>query len=115
MDSIHLLTTDTCKGCKAKFMSADKYDVSVCPSCVISALEQGTKYTWICNMDPPLERFESYLLVDPSKWFHVVMIDNNYLIVSKNTLSMRSDKFGKIHYSGNYENCMKWIKRQLKK
>ena len=112
MDIIHLLTTDTCKGCNAKFMSADKYNVSVCPSCVISALEQGTKYEWICNMDPPLDSFKSYRQIDPSNWLHVITVSGEYRIVSSLFLSLRNNRFDKVHYSNTLENCIKWVKRK---
>lgn len=113
MVTTHFLTMAKCKSCDTDFYRNDKWQMTICPSCVIQSLEVSTNFEWICNMDPPQEYLSSYNNVSSDEWYHVVIDKNeNYRLINRRTMSMRPNKFGKVYYSNTLENCIQWIKKR---
>lgn len=111
----HLLTKDTCNSCKGDYLGSESWISGICPSCVISKLEDSTDLEWMANIDPPVMNIESYNRINADEFYHVVTDKNSrYRLVTHRNLMIRPWKFGKIHYSNKLESCVEWIKKRKK-
>jgi hypothetical protein len=113
MDITPLLMKDKCSKCKSEFITSTGWLKSICPSCVIDAIEERTSYEWICPEDPAHSNINSYYSANPDEWYHVVDDKNTkYRLVSQSIYLMRPWKFKKIYFSNKLAKCVEWIKRR---